>query len=98
MRINELTTEDLINYCRIYEADETVKKELDTFYRIAKKYISEYTGLDETSLDDYEDLSIACFILVSDFYDNRNYYIDYKSTVLNKSVETILNLHCKNFL
>ena len=50
------------------------------------------------AVDDFEDLSIAYLMIIADFYDNRNLYADYKATTLNKGIETILNLHCRNFV
>ena len=98
MRISEITINDLINYCRIDDAGEIEQAELTSMLGFAKSYICNYTGLEECELDEYEDLVIACFMLVADFFDNRNFYIDYKTTVSNKAVDTILNMHCRNFV
>lgn len=98
MRISEITVNDLINYCKIDEPSEQDKMDISNMFKFAKTYICNYTGLDEMCLDEYEDLSIAIFMLVCDFYDNRNYYSDYKATEINKTVDTILNMHCTNLV
>lgn len=48
------------------------------------------------SLDDHEDICIAILVLCQDMYDNRCLYVD-KSNI-NKVVESILYMHCKNFI
>lgn len=98
MRISEISLNDAVEYCRIDEPDKNDELEIENFMQSAKSYIKNYTGLNDNELDDFEDLSIAYLMIIADFYDNRNLYADYKATTLNKGIETILNLHCRNFV
>ena len=97
-KVSEITTRDVANYIRITDYDES---EIGTYLNIAKNYISNYTGIPETSeegesLDDYSDFVIVVYVLCQDMYDNRAMYVD-KSNV-NKVVQTILDMHVRNYL
>ena len=60
------------------------------------EYVKTYTGLNDTQMDEHEDLSIAVLCLISDMYDNRQMYVD-KSNV-NRVVDTILSMHSVNLI
>lgn len=93
-KVSEITIKDIANYLRIVEVDETLTKELETYLKVALKYIKDETGLD--NLDEHEDFIIAIYVLCQDMYDHRTLYVD-KSNV-NKVVETILGRHRENLL
>lgn len=102
-KVSEITENELANYLRISEVSEQEKIELKTYLNIAKNYISNYTSIPETSenkeaetLDSYSDFIIVVYVLCQDMYDNRTMYIDNKS--INKTVQTILNMHTRNNL
>lgn len=99
-KVSEISHEEIANYIRLddYDADE-----LDTYLKVAKNYISNYTGIPEISetegdetLDSYADFIIVVYILCQDMYDNRVMYIDGKN--INKVVQTILDMHTRNNL
>lgn len=92
MKVSTITPEDIANYIRLQELDEADKKLLTALITIAKKFITENTGVKD--LDEYDDFLIVVFILCQDMYDNRTLYVD-KSN-LNKVVETILGMHSRN--
>ena len=97
-KVSEITTRDVANYIRITDYDES---EIGTYLNIAKSYISNYTGIPEKSeegesLDDYSDFVIVVYVLCQDMYDNRAMYVD-KSNI-NKVVQTILDMHVRNYL
>lgn len=96
MKISQITPLDLANYCRVDTEDELLMAELAEMLIYAKSYVCQYTGLEEAELDLYDDLSIVVFILVEDFFENRSYQGDFKST--NRTVDTILGLHSVNLL
>ena len=103
MKVSEITAEDIVNYLRLTEVDENIKKELDLYLDIAKNYIENYTGIPEKSEDDedetldmYSDLIIVVYILCQDMYDNRVMYVDGKN--INNTVKTILDMHTRNNL
>lgn len=107
-KVSEITVNNIANYIRL-QLDETddedikVRQELETYLKIAKNYISNYTGIPETSkvegaetLDTYSDFIIVVYILCQDMYDNRVMYVDGKN--INKVVQTILDMHTRNNL
>lgn len=102
-KISEITEEEIANYLRISEISEQEKKELRTYFNIAKDYISNYTGIPKESeneeaetLDSFSDFVIVIYILCQDMYDNRTMYVDGKN--INKTVQTILDMHTRNNL
>ena len=92
MKVSTITCDDIANYIRLQEVDEADKKLLTALITIAKKFITENTGVKD--LDEYDDFIIVVFILCQDMYDNRTLYIDKNN--LNKVVETILGMHSQN--
>ena len=104
MKISEIKVEDIANYLRITELDESLKKDLSTFLKIAINYIENYTGIpkkneqniNKENLDKYEDFAIVVYILCQDMYDNRSMYVDKNN--INNTVKTILDMHTRNNL
>lgn len=92
MKVSTITENDIANYIRLQEIDEADKKLLNALITIAKKFITENTGVKD--LDEYDDFLIVVFILCQDMYDNRTLYVDKNN--LNKVVETILGMHSRN--
>jgi hypothetical protein len=102
-KVSEITVEDIANYIRLSEVSDTEKNELQVYLNVAKNYISNYTGIQETSdvegvetLDTYADFIIVVYILCQDMYDNRSMYVEKNS--INKVVQTILDMHTRNNL
>ena len=93
-KVSEINENDLISYCRIDIPNENDKKFINESLDIAKNYIKGYTGVEE--LDNINEFVIVVYILVQDMYDNRTLYID--NDKLNKTAETILNMHSVNLL
>lgn len=103
MKVSEITIDDIADYIRLIEVSNSEKKELQTYLNIAKNFISNYTGIQISSdiegaetLDSHEDFIIVIYILCQDMYDNRSLYVDSKS--INKTVQTILDMHTRNNL
>jgi hypothetical protein len=92
MKVSTITCDDIANYIRLQEVDEAEKRLLTALLTIAKKFITENTGVKD--LDEYDDFLIVVFILCQDMYDNRTLYVDKNN--LNKVVETILGMHSRN--
>ena len=92
MKVSTITCDDIANYIRLQEVEEADRKLLTALITIAKKFITENTGVKD--LDEYDDFIIVVFILCQDMYDNRTLYIDKNN--LNKVVETILGMHSQN--
>ena len=92
MKVSTITCDDIANYIRLQEVEEADRKLLTALITIAKKFITENTGVKD--LDEYDDFLIVVFILCQDMYDNRTLYVDKNN--LNKVVETILGMHSRN--
>lgn len=96
-KVSEITTKEIADYIRLDDYEES---DIETYLNIAKNYISNYTGIPEQgegeSLDSYLDFVIVVYILCQDMYDNRTMYVD--SGNINKTVQTILDMHTRNNL
>lgn len=103
-KVSEITYLDIANYIKIdVSRDEPLKKELETYLKIAKNFISNYTGIPEASdnkddetLDSCPDFIIVVYVLCQSMYDTRTMYVDEKN--VNKVVQTILDMHQRNLL
>ena len=93
-KVSEITTNDIADFIHLDEIGDAEQIQLTTFLSVAKDYIKNYTALDD--LDEYADLVYVVLILCQDMYDNRVMYID-KGNV-NKTVQTILDMHTRNNL
>lgn len=93
MKVSEITPAVIAAYIR---DDEYDANELRWIYGAAVAYATSYTGLKQDDLDEHEDISTAILILCQDMHDNRSLYVD--KNHVNKTVETILNMHSTNLL
>lgn len=96
MKVSELQESDLIRFLRLDDAEEG---ELQPFLEAAIHYVETTTGLpvsseDTDCLDNHADITIAVEVLCQDMYDNRSLYVD--KTSLNRTVDSILGMYCKN--
>lgn len=94
MKLSELKNSDIAEYLRIDPNEETVT--IDTIKQASIAYIKGYTGLDDAEIDLHEDITIACLVLCSDLYDNRQMTVG--QNYENKTVACILAMHAKNYL
>ena len=97
-KVNAITIQDVARYIRVDDYEES---DIETYLNIAKNYISSYTGIPVTSeegesLDDFPDFIIVVYILCQDMYDNRTLYVDKNN--INRTVQTILDMHTRNNL
>lgn len=95
-KVSDITYSDVAEYLRLSEVTTSDQAYINTLINIAKDFISNYTGIEETALDDYKDFIIVVFVLCQDMYDTRAYYVD--KTNMNNVVESILGLHSINLL
>ena len=95
-KVSDITVTDVTDYLRIPEITTEITSLLTTALNVAKQYVKSYTGLDDAGMDAHEDLVIVIYVLCQSMYDDRTMYVD-KSNI-NNVVETILNLHCVNFM
>ncbi len=95
-KVSDIQVTDVTDYLRIPEITAEDTALLTTALNVAKQFVMSYTGLDAEGMDAHEDLVIVIYVLCQSMYDNRAYYVD-KSNI-NNVVESILSLHCTNFL
>lgn len=95
-KISEITIQDIADYLRITEIESDQEQILITIKAAAVNYIVGVTGLPLDSLDNYPDLTLACYALCQDLYDNRCIYVDKAN--IGDTVNTILNMYRINLL
>lgn len=95
-KLSQISVNSIAEYLRLAEITEDDRDFLTTLYGVAKDYIIQYTGIPEEKLDNYNDLVVACYVLIQDMYDTRAMYVD--SDNVNKVVDTILGMHQRNLL
>jgi len=94
MRISEITLDVLKNYIHVYhDEDDTL---LEAILSGATSYIQGYTGLSSDTLDLYDEITIALFVICTELYDNRSYTMNHHQ--VNPVVKTILGMHAINNL
>ena len=96
MKISEVNVQNIIDYLRISEPTQSDTDFISAIIVSAKNYISQYTGYTIAELDNYEDVTIALYVLCQDMYDTRSLYVQNNNA--NRVVESILNLHSINLL
>ena len=96
MKINELTIDIIKDFCGITD-NYSDKLIAEVLLPSAKSYIKGQTGLSDDEINQYDDFSTACLVLINDGFTTRDYNI---STRLQKNptVETILTMYAKNYL
>lgn len=94
MKLSELCDADLLAFLHLEPEDMEIPPEL--ILTGARQYIKSYTGLSLEEIDEYEDLTVAALVLCSDMYDNRQTTVERGN--VNKTVDTILSLHCRNLV
>lgn len=98
MKVSELTVEDIAEYLRIMPGDlDEAEKDNGRVPGSCKSYVKSYTGLTEDEVDAYPDIVPAVCCLAGDFYTNRDMTPAVKGSP-NRTVESILNMHCTNLL
>ncbi len=99
MKIKDISLKTICNHIR--EIPENLTSEdielLTAIKTAAVSYCSHYTGLSESNLNNYEDITIACLVLISDMWDNRSVSVE-RSTGSNAVIENILSMHTENLL
>lgn len=93
IKINEITTEFLVDYCNTYEENGKI---LEVFKDASISYIKSYTGLTEEEINTMDDIVVALLVLVSGMYDCRS--IEADKTNINIILDSILSMHSKNLI
>lgn len=94
MKISEVTVIDLKGYANVYhDIDDNL---FSAILIGAKQFIVGYTGADIDQLDEFEDLTIALFILSNEMYDNRMVHVE--SNKIGFVIRQLLDSHSTNLL
>lgn len=93
MKISEVTTDLLVNYCNAYEEDKSL---LEIFKDASISYIKSHTGLTTDEMNTYDDLTVSLLVLVSGMFDSRS--IECDKDKVNLILDSILGLHSKNLV
>lgn len=96
MKISELTSSMVKNYCGISDddSDDIVEALL---MPAAKEYIKGYTGLTDEQIDEHDDLAIAYCVLVNDMFTQRDYTTSIHRQV-SPTVKNILSMYAVNHI
>lgn len=94
MKLSEVTIEELKKYANVYHDEDDIL--FGQILTACKAYIRGYTGLTDETMDDNDDLVLACYVLSNELYDNRAYNIE--SAKANLVVKAILDMHSTNLL
>ncbi len=93
MKLSEVNNEKIMAFCGISDDDSGL-------YLLcadaAKSFIRNYTGLDDESMDKYEDITFAYLVIVNDMYTRRDYATD--NIDINPTAAQILDSHRVNLL
>lgn len=95
-KVSDITYTDIADYLRLSEVTASDQNYLTTLINVALSFISNYTGIAQSDLDNYQDFVIVVFVLCQDMYDNRTLYVEKGD--LNNVVESILGMHSINLL
>lgn len=95
-KVSEITVSDIANYLRLTEVSQADENFISSCLEVAKAYIKNYTGLEDTDLDKNKDFVIAVYLLCQDMFDTRTINID--NGKLNTVFDTILGFHRVNLL
>ncbi len=94
MKISELTSEIVKDYCGISDEDsDDIIGQL--LIPAAKAFIKGETSLTDEEIDEHEDLAIALCVLVNDMFTQRNYTLSLHQQVA-PTVKTILSMYAVN--
>ena len=91
MKVSEITDEIIRDYL-VVDDDEEVSRLKSS----AIAYIKSYTDMTDEEINENEELTECVLSLCSHFYDSRDTIES--SRYINQVVDTILNLHRKNFV
>lgn len=92
--VSQITPQVCARFIRLDDPDVQDLEELGSMCEAAKAFVKKYTGV--VDLDESPDFVLCVLILVQDQWDNRTLYIDKGN--LNRTVESILDLHSVNLL
>lgn len=96
VKITEIDENYLVDYLKIDDPDPYEITNVKAAFDAAKTYILNQTGMEEETLNEKDDLTMAALILTEDLYDNRRYYVD--TDKVNEVVTGIIYQYSENLL
>jgi len=93
VKVSELTTAIIKDFCGISDTDSD--DIIAVLIPSAKAYIKDYTGLTDEQIDEHEDITYACMVLVNDMFTQRDYTLSLHKQV-SPTVKSILSMHALN--
>lgn len=94
--ISGITVDQLVDYIREDNPDESVKKQISIMRAAAISYMTGYTGQTAEYLDEHDEFDAVLMVLVADMYDNRSLIVD--NDKQNPFVMSVLDMHRVNLL
>ncbi len=88
LKFSTVLIEDVKSYLNVCNDDDDFL--IQTFLYSSRAYIRNYTGQNDSYLDEQQDIVVALYMLVEQYYDGHNNH--------EKSIENILNLHSNNLI
>ncbi len=93
MRLSKITPEDVELHARVEGDDINLVPHM---IEAAQSYVLGYTALSADEADEYPELAIAALSLIADMLDKRSMTVEAGN--INKTVDTILGMHCRNLI
>lgn len=94
--LSDVTVDQLVDYIREDNPDESVKKQVSIMRAAAISYMTGYTGQTVEYLDEHDEFDAVLMVLVADMYDNRSLIVD--NDKQNPFVMSVLDMHRVNLL
>lgn len=93
-KISEIDLKKIKQYLRIEPSFTEDDEMLTMIYHAAKEYIKSYSNMTDIEIDKYEPFTVACMMLIADFYEVRQVNINtgVKAGV-NKMLAFILSMN-----
>lgn len=95
MRLSEVTEDKVRIHARVEGDDMQL---VPDFIEAAKSYVLGRTGYTDAEADVYPELAVAALALVADMLDNRSITLGSGGSTENRTVESILRMHCGNLI
>ncbi len=96
MKLSELTADIIRAHSGISDESEETAKLVDMYKAAATAFILGYTGISAETLDEHEDMTVACCCIIDDMYNNRSMTVS--RDTLNPTARQILDMHSHNLL
>lgn len=93
MKVSQITPDDVVRFART-EGTEDIDPSV--LLAAARSFVRGYTGLTDTEIDEYEDITLAVLVICADMYENRLMTVD-KANV-NSTADAILSMYRSNLL